>query len=420
MTFEASHESHSYWQTTTPHFPLSTDPPPRTEVAIIGGGIMGVATAYWLAKAGVEVCLLEQTALAYGATGRNGGFVALGHAQAYPTACHHLGKETAQALLRLTLANQALIRQVLAEEQITCGYRNAGGIHLATDEQHWSLLSQEATLLRAEGVHATMLDRKELQERIKTPLSPDILGGRWLDEDGVWHPLHFLAGLLHAAQCSGARAYHAKVERLALDQGHPLLHTSRGPLRAGTVIVATNAWIHELLPQYRDLVIPVRGQMLSYAPMPDVFPGAMSASLSSTEEYWQQRADGTFLLGGCRDVAPNADRQVMQSIPTPEVQTALEGVFPRLFPHLKPLRVQQRWAGLMAFTPDLLPIADQVADLPGVWVVGGFSGHGMPFSMQLSQLLAEAITTGRSPSGLDFFRQDRPTLRTVSGDTEAI
>ena len=412
MTFEASHESHSYWQTTTPHFQLSTDPPPRTEVAIIGGGIMGVATAYWLAKAGVEVCLLEQTALAYGATGRNGGFVALGHAQAYPTACHHLGKETAQALLRLTLANQALIRQVLAEEQITCGYRNAGGIHLATDEQHWSLLSQEATLLRAEGVHATMLDRKELQERIKTPLSPEILGGRWLDEDGVWHPLHFLSGLLHAAQRSGARAYHAKVERLALDQGYPLLHTTRGPLHAGTVIVATNAWMHELLPLYRDLIIPVRGQMLSYAPMPNVFPGAMSASLSSTEEYWQQRADGTIVLGGCRAVAPNADAHVMQSTPTPEVQTALESIFPRLFPHLTPLHVQQRWAGLMAFTPDLLAIADQVPDQPGVWAVGGFSGHGMPFGLRLSQLLAEAITTGRRPDDLKLFRQDRPTLRT--------
>ncbi|HEY7419523.1 MAG TPA: FAD-binding oxidoreductase [Ktedonobacteraceae bacterium] len=410
MTFEASHDSHSYWQTTTPHVPLSTDLPPRTEVAIIGGGIMGVATGYWLAKAGAEVCLLEQTALASGATGRNGGFVALGHAQAYPTACHHLGKETAQTLLRLTLTNQALVKQVVAEEQISCEYSNAGGISLATDEQRWSLLSEEATLLHAEGLHTTMLDHKQLQEWIKTPLSPEILGGRWLGEDGVWHPLHFLAGLLHAAQRSGARAFHAKAERLALDQGHPLIHTTQGPLRADTVIVAANAWIPELLPLYRDLIVPVRGQMLAYAPVPNVFPGTISASLSSTEEYWQQRADGTIVLGGCRAVAPNADTHVMQSTPTPEVQTALEGVFPSLFPQLKPLRVQQRWAGLMAFTPDLLPIADQVPDLPGVWVAGGFSGHGMPFGMRLSQLLAEAITAGRRPDELQLFRRDRPTL----------
>ena len=69
-----------------------------------------------------------------------------------------------------------------------------------------------------------------------------------------------------------------------------------------------------------------------------------------------------------------------------------------------------RWAGLMAFTADYLPVADRAPELPGVWVTGGFCGHGMPFGMRLGQLLAEAATTGVRPAELAPLRVDRPTL----------
>ena len=73
----------------------------------------------------------------------------------------------------------------------------------------------------------------------------------------------------------------------------------------------------------------------------------------------------------------------------------IEQVLPQLFPALHSahgegaLRVARRWAGLMAFTADYLPIADRVPGLPNAWVVGGFCGHGMPFGMRLGQLLAQ-------------------------------
>ena len=98
------------------------------------------------------------------------------------------------------------------------------------------------------------------------------------------------------------------------------------------------------------------------------------------------------------------------SLPTLEVQTALEHILPRLFPALNGLRVEHRWAGLMAFTRDYLPIADHVPDIPHAWVVGGFSGHGMPFGLRLGQLLAETVTSGLPPVALKPFRLDRPTL----------
>jgi glycine/D-amino acid oxidase-like deaminating enzyme len=74
------------------------------------------------------------------------------------------------------------------------------------------------------------------------------------------------------------------------------------------------------------------------------------------------------------------------------------------------LHVARRWAGLMAFTSDGMPIADRAPGLPGVWIVGGFCGHGMPFGMRLGQLLAEAAVSGAKPEALAPFRLDRPTL----------
>ena len=86
---------------------------------------------------------------------------------------------------------------------------------------------------------------------------------------------------------------------------------------------------------------------------------------------------------------------------------------PRLFPELAGLRVAQRWAGPMAFTPDYLPVVDRAPGMSGVWVVGGFSGHGMPFGMCLGRALAETVTSGADSSALAHFRLDRPTLHGV-------
>jgi glycine/D-amino acid oxidase-like deaminating enzyme len=202
------------------------------------------------------------------------------------------------------------------------------------------------------------------------------------------------------------------VVQLSSIKGMVKLDTTAGSLSAKKVLVATNAWIGELLPAFARLVVPVRGQMLSSPPVPSIFSTGMAASLSATGDYWQQRPDGTILLGGCRTVAANNDERVTDSVPSQEVQTALEGVLPRLFPHLNTLQVQHRWAGLMAFTPDLLPLADYVPDLPGCWGVGGFCGHGKPFGIRISQLLAEAMLTEAPPTDLAIFGLARPTLST--------
>jgi len=403
----------SYWQKTSIPVTLPTVFPSSSvvDVVVIGGGILGVATCYWLAHAGVSVVLLERSMLASEATGRNGGIVSIGPALSYPEAVARWGHACARQVLQLTLESKALLERIIAEEDIACDYREPGRLALALDSDHMERLKLSVNNLQADGVSARLLSRQEVQEQVRTPLGQEIMGGQLIKEGGLVHSSRLVRGLAHAAQRYGARFYAADVLQLAPNKGNIHISTTNGSLHAKHVIIAANAGIGRLVPAVAGLITPVRGQVLAYAPCQPVFTTSMAVNITPTGEYWQQTIDGTIVLGGYRAAAPEGDIGIEFNYPTPEVQAALEQVLPRLFPSLHGLQIAQRWAGVMAFTPDALPIIDQVNDIPGAWIAGGFSGHGMVFAAQLGQLLTEAITSGRIPAALSPFRINRETLR---------
>ncbi len=357
------HDSVSYWQRTTQILPLSIDLPQTVDVAVIGGGLLGTATCYWLARAGIHVALLERSFPAFGATGRNGGFVRAGSAISYPDAIDQFGQETARAIMTLTSESKALTRQVVEEEGIRCDYREPGSLQLALSKQHVEAFQREVALLQADGFLAQFLNREQTQALIKTPLAAEILGGRFLPDQGLVHSARLVQGLVGAALRSGARAYQAEVRELTQEGNGVIVHTTRGKISAGSVVVAINAWTGQLLPSLSDFILPEREQMLAYASLPPVFSTSISAHIEAGE-YWQQTPDGTILIGGCNTVAPRGDLGVWETQPTMVVQEAIEQILPRLFPSLAPLQVVQRWAGTLGCTTDMQPIVDWVPGLP--------------------------------------------------------
>jgi glycine/D-amino acid oxidase-like deaminating enzyme len=111
--------------------------------------------------------------------------------------------------------------------------------------------------------------------------------------------------------------------------------------------------------------------------------------------YWRQRADGRVLVGGYRNLA--LEQEVgYDERPTDFLQRHLEG-------HLRDLGVEEpvthRWAGAMGFTDDELPLVGEVPGMPGVYVCGGYTGHGWAFAFQVAKLLAEHLLGGPSPPG---------------------
>lgn len=406
-----ANDSQSYWHATAMSPVTTIDLPLTAEVAVIGGGFFGAATAYFLARAGARPLLIEQVAPAYGATGRNGGFHVIGTAEGYADAIDRLGHDAARAIMQITLDSRALIRQALAEEAIDCDYREPGHLSLALGEEQLAAVRRTVAALNADGFPAELLDRAQTQEFIHTPIGPEISGALYGAEDALLHSSRLVYGLTMAAQRHGAQVTIARVERLEPHTGGVRIITNQGAVDAGAVTVTVNAWARELVPGLRGIVTPVRGQALSYAPIPLAFPLGTGASVTPTGEYWHQTIDGSIVIGGCRAVAPGRDVDITETVPTPEVIAAIEQVLPRLFPHLAGLKVERRWAGLMAFTADYVPVADAAPEMPGVWVAGGFCGHGMPFGMRFGQLLAEAALSRATPAALAPFRVTRPTLR---------
>src|SRR5690349_18793558 len=162
-------DSLSYWQSTFAPLALSSSLPRTADVVVVGGGLLGTATCYWLAREGRAVTLLERTTLAHGATGRNGGFIRAGLVGSYAEAIDQFGHETAHAGMTLTYENRELLRRVLQEEQIDCHYREPGTLQLALTEKESIKQEKEVEALLADHFPAQLLTRNEVQEMIHTP-----------------------------------------------------------------------------------------------------------------------------------------------------------------------------------------------------------------------------------------------------------
>lgn len=404
----------SYWHATFDPLVPDDEMPSTAEVAVIGGGMLGCWTAYWLARAGVPVVLLERDAIGWGATGRNGGFLVGGTASGFGALAKTIGEDAARQVETLAAEGRDLAECVIDEERIACDFRMPGTLLLALSDDELAGMRADVGALAKSGFAGEVLDRTQVQAMIRTPLGKEIAGAVYARSGALVHSERYLCGIAAAARRHGARLVRAEVTGLVPEGDATRVETTAGSLSAERVIVALNAWTDELVPALAGKVVPVRGQILAYAPTAPVFEAAMGAAVTPTGEYWQQAPDGSIVIGGCRQDAPNGDVGVRDMTPTDDVTDRIERVLPRLFPELTDLAVARRWAGLMAFTSDYVPVADAAPGMPGVWVGGGFCGHGMPFGPRVGQLLAEAAMTGSTPEALTPLRIDRPTLEPFS------
>ncbi|HMO56784.1 MAG TPA: FAD-binding oxidoreductase [Roseiflexaceae bacterium] len=400
----------SHWQATSEAAAWGSDLPATADVVVIGSGIVGSSAAYWLARAGVRLILLDKVAPAFGATGRNGGFMTFGTAEGYRATSERIGHAATRMIFDMTLRSRVLAHDMIAEEGIDCDFRQPGRLTLSLSGAEHAAHAAEVAALQADGYQGELLDRDATQELIATPLGDTIVGAVFAPHDAMLHSARLVYGIAAAAQRHGAQVAAAEVLRLESHGSGVAVITNRGTIAAGAVLVAANAWTSQLIPQLDEIVVPVRGQMLSYAPIAPVFQTGIGAEVTATGEYWQQTPSGAIVIGGCRAAAAGRDVRELAMVPTAEVQAALETVLPDLFPALHGLEIARRWAGLMAFTPDYLPVVDQAPQIPNVWFAGGFCGHGMPFGVVIGRHLADAARSGTLADEVAPLRLSRPSL----------
>ncbi len=350
---------------------LNTDV--SADVAVVGGGIAGVATAYFLARGGARVVLLEARGIAEGASGRNAGFILAGVAENFAVASRRYGEERARRIWRFTKRTQELVRLIVAEHDIACELAWNGSLQIAGDDAEWSEIQESVRGLAGLGVHGT------LDPGARSACYPG---------DGEFHPVHFVRGLAAAAASSGA-SLHESSPVTAISGG--VVRTESASVRAGAVVLCTNAYTAHLWP---SRVRPVRGQMLATAPTKRVFDRPAYANRGY--RYWRQTADGRVLVGGWRDEAVEEEIGEEERS-TPLIQARLDDF---LREHAIDARVTHRWAGIMGFSHDALPYIGGVAT--GVLVCGGFTGHGMAFGVASAELAA-ALARGERHPDADLF-----------------
>jgi len=347
----------------------------RVDVAVVGGGVTGCACARVLAEAGLKVRLHDARGIAEGASGRNGGFALRGGAASYDVSVASIGRDRAAEYWRST--ERALDR---IESLAGDAFARTGSLRLAADEEERSGLRVEYELLREDGFAV------EWRDQLAAPVGATFVAAIFHPGDAALQPARWTGRLAALAAEAGVEIREgSRVE--AVDE-----------LDAEQVVVATDGYPSGLLGPLEGLIIPTRAQMVATEPIPERLFDCPHYGRHGFD-YWQQREDGRILAGGFRDTSLAAEFTTSEET-TPEIQAALDSFVSDLVGW--PVVVTHRWAGLFGLVPDFMPVAGRVPGADGLWVSGGYSGHGMVLGFLCGELVANAIL-GRDAPDLDLF-----------------
>lgn len=418
--------------------------PARADVVVIGGGIAGVMTAWFLARAGQSVVLCEKGRIAGEQSSRNWGWV------------RKQGRDPAE--IPLVAEAQAIWAGLAAEVGQDLGYRQTGVLYIANTAKDIGPHEDWMVHARAHGLDTRMLSRAELEAMV--PNAAGWVGGLWTASDGRAEPWVAVPAIAAAlAQRSVAIAEDCAVRALDRQAGRVTgVVTERGRIAADHVVLAGGAW-SGLFARSEGLYLPqlmVRASVCATEPLPEVFAGAAADAGFA----FRRREDGGYTLAPADFheflIGPDAFRHL--AIYRPGLRTPVRGTrflpaaprgfpdawstprrwaadapgpfeamrvlnpaphaprverlredFARAFPALGKPRLRAAWAGMIDTMPDVVPVIDHAEGAPGLTIVTGLSGHGFGIGPAIGRIAADLVL-GRAPGhDLSRFRHARFT-----------
>lgn len=407
-----------------------TNLPKEADVVVIGAGIVGVSAAYWLARAGMKVVLLEKGSIGAEQSSRNWGW------------CRQQNRDARE--LPLSTRSLALWEDMTADIGESLGFRRCGLLYLTNNQAELDGWARWGKFARSEGVDTRMLNATEAAQRGKAT-QQKWLGGVWSPTDGIADPA--LAAPIIA---KGVRKHGGHVIQNCAARGVELsggavcsVVTERGTIRTPQIVMASGVWARSFLHQV-GINLPqssVRSSILSVKPGVSGLPDALHTQDSSITK----RGDGGYTLAisgnGRVDPTPGMLKNATQFLPmfarrwrqlspgdfqawkygfdtnntwkldqvTPMEKTRILDPRPvaktihetlrnarSLLPALKNAHIQAEWAGYIDSTPDGVPVIDPESGVPGLFIAAGFSGHGFGIGPGAGHLVAD-ILLGRSP-----------------------
>lgn len=366
------------------------------DVVILGAGVAGCATGYYLTRQGIRPLLVERDALASHASGfALGGLAPAEGVLPYGDAYH--------PITRVAFDLHRALHPLLQEETgVSTDFRMTLSLHLALTAEGENALRHTFSWQAKHGFRVRWVDAQEARA-LEPRLTPHLRGGVTNQDSAMLDPYKFVLALAQAIERAGGSIRHGDVVGLVVEKGRVQgvrLRTGEA-IPCNTVVVALGPWMG-LVP-WLGIPIPVRplkGQIVRLR-----HPGPpLAADLWWGIAYAASKPDGLTWVGTTEEDIGFDER------PTPEVRNYLLQEAVRVLPSLGEAQVVLQTACLRPLSADNLPIIGAVPGLEGAYVAGGAGRKGILLSTAMGKAIADLITQGRTdipiaPFGLERFAQ---------------
>ncbi|WP_028645512.1 NAD(P)/FAD-dependent oxidoreductase [Nocardioides sp. URHA0020] len=356
--------------------------PTSASVVIIGGGVMGLSTAYHLARAGVaDVVLVERDTLGSGSTCKAAGGV---RAQFSDPVNILLGQRSLRAYERFAVE--------LGQE---LDLQRSGYLFLLDDPDHVAAFEDNVALQTSLGVPSRMISPAEAKALSPMVELDGILAAAWSPEDGHCTPESVVLGYAGGARRAGARiVQHCAVTGIDVVDGQVRgVLTEAGPIATDTVVCAAGAWSRAVgeMVGVELPVEPVRRQILTTEPMPGLDPATPFTIDFATSLYFHLEGPGLLLGMSDPDERPGFELGRTDAW-LPRLGEAIE----RRVPALADVGIASGWAGLYEMTPDHNALVGEADGVSRFLYATGFSGHGFLMGPAIGEVLRDLVL-GRTP-----------------------
>ena len=366
------------------------------DVVVIGGGIIGNATAYYLAKLGSRVIVLEGSDhIGNGGSSRNGGGV------------RQSGRDPRE--LPLVMYGIKNYWPTLSEElEVDCEYHQDGNLRLGKNEKHKQILNGLTERAVKVGLDVRMIDGDEVRQ-MNPYLSDEVTCASWCPTDGHANPLTTTLGYYKAARKLGVRFITGeKVVALQKVKGKLRKVITANNVYEGEHVVLAAGLASREIAATVGIDIPMQAVSLE-ALVTEAEPHMFDQMLGTAEAdfYGHQTKHGSFVFGGSSGLEGfTRDDHGLQSNYSLTASCICRGIM-KYFPDLSNAKIVRTWAGWMDKCADGVPVRGKVEEVPGLIMACGFSGHGFGIAPGAASQLAELIVKGKTTVDLYDLRYDR-------------
>jgi len=363
-----------------------------TDIIIIGGGIIGCATGYYLTKKGLKVYLFEKDYLTAGSTGRCIG----GIRQQFSTE------------LSIKIAMESVKKFKVMDEELGMDveFEQDGYLFLAHSKEKEETYKKLIALQQRMGLNVEYVDVPTIQEIVPGISTDDLIGGTYCPSDGQANPFLVVDAYARKIKEKGKIFTHCEVKKINFQENkvNSITTIDGETYHAPIVVNATGPFIREF-SNHLGIDIPIypeRHESLITEPI-EVFFRPMVVDYRPDGCYFHQKAKQGSVIG-CYTPVPN--------IPGNDLRSSFEFIkemgrrMARLIPKFENIKIIRQWSGSYEMTPDGNPILDKT-DIEGLWIIGGFCGHGFMLGPEIGYISAAYITTGRPPYDISEFALKR-------------